>query len=577
MADMRTWRGSLGLWGVGLICLLVLMGWHSVGMGLVNHCRALTVVTLLGDGVLLLCPYWLLGRCCRCCYVVVVVVLLSLLCVVNRVYYGYMGDGLPVTFLTMTGNVNGELAGMAWHEAGWWLLWCMVPVAVVAVAAVVTGRRVVREAVLPWRWRGVAVSGSVLIYVLAQLGVTLHVLHYERVNGLIEDYARSFRETNRQRMVGGNSSNINQWIDDSGYVVAMVRAGVAAGELRALRRELTAGEAEAIDGFLDARPVWEPISGNVGKNVVVLVVESLNADVVWRRAGGREVTPVLNGLLAAEGTVASLGVRTQVRDGLSSDGQLMLNAGVRPPERGVASVLLVPGCDFASLAGLSGREVAGVVLADDGVIWNQSTALRCYGFERVVTRRDYEAEAAERGADGAMFGRGLELIDSAGRPFLLELITMSMHVPFDDPVVTGPYGWIEAGADVHAQEVGYLRSAAYFDEQLGWFIGALRERGLWDDTLLFIASDHPQDWGVRPELRGRMQEMASVFMGVNTGVTERVGKSVGQVDVFPTILHLCGVSPRYRGVGTSMLLPEVTCEADSVSELMLRGDHLYQR
>ena len=65
----------------------------------------------------------------------------------------------------------------------------------------------------------------------------------------------------------------------------------------------------------------------------------------------------------------------------------------------------------------------------------------------------------------------------------------------------------------------------------------------------------------------------------NCGITAKIDRTVGQVDIFPTILNLTGnVGPKnYRGAGTSILSPELTArrlqEAQTVSELILRTDY----
>ena len=68
-------------------------------------------------------------------------------------------------------------------------------------------------------------------------------------------------------------------------------------------------------------------------------MESLNAVVVNMHVNGRPLTPVLNRLLEAEGTISCLNVISQVKDGGSSDGQMIYNTGLLPIKNGSAAML----------------------------------------------------------------------------------------------------------------------------------------------------------------------------------------------------------------------------------------------
>ena len=114
----------------------------------------------------------------------------------------------------------------------------------------------------------------------------------------------------------------------------------------------------------------------------------------------------------------------------------------------------------------------------------------------------------------------------------------------------------------------------YFDSALNGFIANLKARNLYDNTIIYIVSDHSQD--ILTNENDTIESMT--FMAINAGVGQRINRRVGQIDVYPTILQLAGTSDSviWKGAGGSMLGPELPESrrglAREISELILRGD-----
>ncbi len=85
-----------------------------------------------------------------------------------------------------------------------------------------------------------------------------------------------------------------------------------------------------------------------------------------------------------------------------------------------------------------------------------------------------------------------------------------------------------------------------FDSALGSFIADLKHSGMYDNTVLVLASDHDLDVGKRKS-DGRI-----TFVAANTGRTERIDRPVGQIDIFPTVVEIMDLEG-WRGLGMSML------------------------
>jgi len=99
---------------------------------------------------------------------------------------------------------------------------------------------------------------------------------------------------------------------------------------------------------------------------------------------------------------------------------------------------------------------------------------------------------------------GLEWIDSAARPkdapFMLFLHYMDPHDPYRDPERPGKgYARVQmANPDPEKWKEAFIRSYSYeieyMDEHVGRLIAGLKERGLYDDTLIVFTSDHGEEF-----------------------------------------------------------------------------------
>jgi choline-sulfatase len=131
----------------------------------------------------------------------------------------------------------------------------------------------------------------------------------------------------------------------------------------------------------------------------------------------------------------------------------------------------------------------------------------------------------------------------------------------------------------------YFAAISYVDERIGQVLGALRETGLEDDTLVVFTADHGEMLGER----GLWYKMAFfedsarvplVVRGpadlVRAGA--RVAAPVSQLDLAPTLLELCGAAPSDEATagldGTSLaalLRDDGRRDAPVVAEYLAEG------
>ncbi len=118
----------------------------------------------------------------------------------------------------------------------------------------------------------------------------------------------------------------------------------------------------------------------------------------------------------------------------------------------------------------------------------------------------------------------------------------------------------------------YDSEIGYFDQNFGLLLRLLSNRGLLDDTVIFLTADHGEEfwehgaWGhfVRMYDFNLHVPLLMKCPGLSP-VGRRISKQVRNIDIFPTILDLLDIAPQQELSGVS-LLPYID-EPDSAAEL----------
>ncbi len=527
------------------------------------------------EAITVLLPYWLLPRKWR--WSVLIPVWLMALWFIGSIWYYRFWLELPdVSALLLVDNLNHELFNSTiglWRATDFLIL--LIPVAATAIYHLWL-KQGAESYLLPVKYRVGGAVGTLILYALSFVGYTHYCRHYLKSEGI----EMSFGAATSFRLAHSNISPVSS-IRMNGLIAHFAYSTAYLYEVLTVTRPLTDNENAAIADFIaetkfpDSLPD-SLVAANAGKNVILIVVESLNSSVINADYKGRPIAPTLAALADAESSVTALDVETQVRQGGSGDGQIITNTGLLPLPRFSTSILLGSKNMFPSLARMLDRKSSLVIFADANISWNETGTFQNLGFDRHMCNTDYPGPLRRLGSDAAMFAVADSLIPTLKQPFFIELLTTSMHIPFDDPDVPESMkpDWIEPIADTPPMMRNYHRMVNYFDTALARFIESLKARGLFDNTILVIVSDHSQD--VLHESEAGPERMA--FIAANTGLTRKIDRRVGQIDVYPTILQLAGAgdSIAWKGVGTSMLGPaqetDRQLKAGEISELILRGD-----
>ncbi|TWT80193.1 Choline-sulfatase [Planctomycetes bacterium CA13] len=121
------------------------------------------------------------------------------------------------------------------------------------------------------------------------------------------------------------------------------------------------------------------------------------------------------------------------------------------------------------------------------------------------------------------------------------------------------YEWMaQSGEDVHAVRA-YLAAISFVDHLVGMVLDSVEAAGLGKNTIVVLFSDHgfhlgeKKKWAKR-SLWERTTRVPLLIAGPGITSGDRCGAPVGLIDVFPTLLDLCGL-PEKVGLDGQSLRP----------------------
>lgn len=343
------------------------------------------------------------------------------------------------------------------------------------------------------------------------------------------------------------------------------RKKLSADEIAAAAEEFAAFRAKL------APPYPAAFGAARGKNLIMIQAESLQSFAVGLRVNGREVTPNLNRFAREASFAGDLYVQTGL--GNSADSEFLANAGLYPARSGVAYVRFADRSYDALPRLLRARGYAALAMHGDRAgFWNRAHMYPALGFERFVSKKDYEVdEVFGLGlSDGSFFRQSLAMLEAQERPFYAFLVTLSSHYPFGFPELLKAAAFDQGDEAEGAILRSYLAAIHYFDREFGKFIDGLKSSGLYYESVIILYGDHAAipkwDAASLAKLLGKDLDDARSWRAVNTvplmvrvpGVATLPhvhGRALGQIDIPATAASLLGFEFT-SGFGRNIFAPE---------------------
>ena len=295
------------------------------------------------------------------------------------------------------------------------------------------------------------------------------------------------------------------------------------------------------------------------RNLILIQVESLQDFVINLEYNGQEITPFFNSLIEDSASIYFDEYYQLIGRGNTSDSEFVTNNSMHPS------------MEDATYVQYSNNTFYGLpwLLRDNGYqsyvfhgykkdFWNRYYAYEGQGFQKYYYEDDYDFK------DKIIFGISdhefynqtldyLEELDSSsGNPFYSFIISLSSHTPYN---IDEKYKFIEL-LDSHKDNIvgDYLQAIHYADKELGHFIEGLKQKGIYDNSIVAIYGDH---FGINNANADALEPMEEILgekynfdhvMNVpmvihipGENINQTISTIGSQLDFYPTIINLLGI------------------------------------
>ncbi|WP_088809134.1 MULTISPECIES: LTA synthase family protein [unclassified Listeria] len=317
-----------------------------------------------------------------------------------------------------------------------------------------------------------------------------------------------------------------------------------------------------------AAPNMEYFGKAKGKNVIYIHLESFQQFLINYKLNGEEVTPFINSFFKDENTLSFTNFFHQTGQGKTADAEMMLENSLYGLSQG--SAFTTKGSNtFQSAPGILANYGydSAVFHGNYKSFWNRDEVYKHFGYNHFFDASYYdmnENDVSNYGLkDKPFFKESEPYIETLKQPFYAKFITLTNHFPYpinEDEASIAPATTGDSSVDT------YFQTARYLDESVKSFVTYLKEKGLYDNSVIVMYGDH---YGISDNHASAMTQILGKdynsfenaqaqrvpFMvhvpGVKGGVQTQYG---GEIDVLPTMLHLLGIDTKdYLQMGTDLL------------------------
>ncbi len=326
--------------------------------------------------------------------------------------------------------------------------------------------------------------------------------------------------------------------------------------------DITYNERKTIETYIEGKENKTKKNDKIiNKNIIIILVESLESWVLQKNISNNEITPYLNAILKKDTAIVYLPkVLTQVNGGRSSDAQLIINTGILPIKNGATCYRYTHNY-FPNL----GSELKAknhfkktiTMMGYSSDTWNQKEFNISLGFDSLIHIKNYKNDLmiCEGLNDKSFLQQSIEKLKELQQPYYAQLITLSSHAPFKIPQSLKSF----YTKNYNTTFLDYINSIHYVDNAIGSFIEQLKKENIYNNSIIIITGDH--NTGVPTKL-STWQEMYSDICGeksyipfiiINSGKSLFINQEVDQIDLFPSIIDLLNINSDWKGLGESIL------------------------
>ena len=324
-------------------------------------------------------------------------------------------------------------------------------------------------------------------------------------------------------------------------------------QLQELGKKIELEELNGMELFLNKKEVEHDVVPST--NLIVFIVESFEDWLIGSLdENNQAITPYINQFIENKANVYCRKIRSQVREGVSGDGQMIINTGILPLQKGSAALLFGNNV-FPNWAHLFSK--SATIYSSKSTEWNQATMTTRYNYQCLIN------PTTGRWEDESTMDNLLAWINTnQNEHFACQAITVSTHTPF----VNHENSELKFSNDIPRDLQKYINCFHYADSCIGKALYELERDGLFRTTTIVITGDHTifkknqlkkyESYIVNHNLPINTSEnyVPLIIYSPHLNDNHEINELCYQMDIYPTIMHLIGCEDYYwKGLGVNLL------------------------
>ena len=312
------------------------------------------------------------------------------------------------------------------------------------------------------------------------------------------------------------------------------------------------------------------------KNVIFILLESFLSAPIDLEVDGKVITPFLNSLKKDSTVYYNGNMISDIGCGESGDGQFIYMTGILPLKYkmtvGQVKDHKLPAIPHILKHKLNIKRTE-IFFPTMPNLWQQADMNVAYGIDYAYSLSDIEGGISKEANDKDIFAYAAKSLNDSKVPFFSLILSVSTHSPYDKYI----------GEDLHLIDTSlsenyknYLNTCHYTDNQIRQYFEELKLKGLFDSSLIVIASDHYAHLDML-NMIGKISNHTPLFIINGDICIEKAWKGeCHQLDTYTTLMDMLGIEQPWVGLGHT-LLDSYKCSVDetvsNISELIIEGDY----
>ena len=315
-------------------------------------------------------------------------------------------------------------------------------------------------------------------------------------------------------------------------------------------------------------------------NVIFILLESFLSSPIDLRINGKEVTPFLNSLKRDSSVYYNDMMKSDIGCGESGDGQFIYMNGILPLTNKM-TVSQVKKNVLPSFPKILKKYLdikhTEIIIPTRPNMWQQSDMNNVYGIDSCYAQMEIAGDLMSSITDEQVFNYAAKSLSQAKVPFFSLILSVSTHSPYNKFLGDN----ITVGSTEYSDEYNnYLNTCHYTDMHLMRYISALKEKGLYNNSLIIIAADHYAHIDAL-NMRGKVDDYTPLFIiNGHFNVNDSWKGEFRQLDTYTTILDILNIKSEWRGLGYTLLLNNYKNSVDEtsrrISKEIIEGDFFAQ-